>query len=77
MAISLAAVHMAACIFAIVSYMRDYTGYAENVQNFYNINAGIEKGLIWVAWTMAVVDFGCLVFVLQLLIFHFYLMCTK
>ncbi len=67
--------HVSACVTAIALYVSDFDTFSNNL-NLYFRSQTNEKGFIGTQIFLAVSDFGMLLFILQLLIFHIYLITT-
>jgi hypothetical protein len=70
-------IHLAACILSLTTYFSDFPLYTSNLRNFYTTAHPPARALSGITWFLLVADLAIVIFVIQLLVFHVYLMLTN
>jgi hypothetical protein len=70
-------IHLAACILSLTTYFGDFPLYASHLRTFYSTAHPPGRALAGVTWFLLVADLAIVIFVVQLLVFHVYLIYTK
>lgn len=70
-------IHLAACILSLTTYFSDFPRYTTNLCTFYATANPPARALSGVTWLLLIADLAIVIFVVQLLVFHAYLMYTN
>ena len=75
------ALHIASCILSLIEYFRDHPSYSARITRFYELAPGVHppptRAFVGLTWALMVADLAIMIFVVQLLVFHVYLMYTN
>jgi flagellar biosynthesis protein FliP len=70
-------IHLAACILSLTTYFSDFPLYISHLRTFYATAQPPARALAGLTWFLLVADLAIVIFVVQLLVFHVYLMHTN